>query len=270
MRGRLATAAVITALLALVAGCGGGGDEATTSAVPPPPTSAAQPPPTVPQPPTTAPTAPPAQALLPDVPAPVLTNDDRLPRESSVGDGYGPAPAIDPAVRRAAEAAGCTVQAFPSGGRSHLAKEASFRYLTDPPTSGDHYPIWADWGVYDHPVPNPVQVHNLEHGGVVIHVGPEVSRELRRGIGELWASSPPYMLVVPGAGANFPPAALVVTSWQRWMVCKPYTEQALEAIRVFRDSYRARGPEPVAGLDSGVVNDFPGMPQVAVPDPGAG
>lgn len=40
-------------------------------------------------------------------------------------------------------------------------------YDDPPPTSGDHDPCWAAWGVHTTPVPDEQWVHNLEHGGVV-------------------------------------------------------------------------------------------------------
>ena len=36
-----------------------------------------------------------------------------------------------------------------------------------PPAGGDHDPCWANYGVYDQPLPGRYWVHNLEHGAVV-------------------------------------------------------------------------------------------------------
>ena len=268
MRGRLATAVALTALLALVAGCDGG-DDPTTAATAAPPTVTGMPVTTAPPATAPPPASPPATGLLPDLPAPADDGQARLPGASTVEDGLGGAPAIAPEVQRAAQAADCQVRAFESQGRNHLPADADFRYSTEPPTSGDHYAIWADWGVYEAPVPAPVQVHNLEHGGVIVHVGADVPAGLRREIGALWAASPPYMLVMPGAGASFPPAGVVVTSWQRWLVCRTSSAEALPAIEAFRDAYRGRGPEGAAGLNAPVPNDFPGMPEPVARDPGA-
>jgi hypothetical protein len=35
-----------------------------------------------------------------------------------------------------------------------------------PPVFGDHYPFWAAFKTYDHPVPDGYLVHSLEHGAV--------------------------------------------------------------------------------------------------------
>ena len=39
---------------------------------------------------------------------------------------------------------------------------------SNPPSSGEHYPIWAAYQAYSTPVPRGYYVHDLEHGGVVI------------------------------------------------------------------------------------------------------
>lgn len=41
-------------------------------------------------------------------------------------------------------------------------------YATNPPSSGEHYPTWADFGEYDFPLPRGYWMHNLEHGAVVV------------------------------------------------------------------------------------------------------
>lgn len=41
-------------------------------------------------------------------------------------------------------------------------------YNSKPPTSGPHVPMVARWGIYRSPLPNELQVHNLEDGGVLI------------------------------------------------------------------------------------------------------
>jgi hypothetical protein len=50
----------------------------------------------------------------------------------------------------------------------HVAACSEITYSTNPPSSGEHYPSWADFGVYDFPLPRGYWVHNLEHGAVVV------------------------------------------------------------------------------------------------------
>lgn len=41
-------------------------------------------------------------------------------------------------------------------------------YCTNPPTSGPHYAVWADFLEYEAPVPWPYLVHSEEHGAVLL------------------------------------------------------------------------------------------------------
>jgi hypothetical protein len=41
-------------------------------------------------------------------------------------------------------------------------------YGTNPPSSGNHYAIWADYRTYDRPILPGFWVHALEHGAMVI------------------------------------------------------------------------------------------------------
>ena len=42
-------------------------------------------------------------------------------------------------------------------------------YNSSPPTSGWHYENWASWGIKDEPLPPGRFIHNMEHGGVILH-----------------------------------------------------------------------------------------------------
>ena len=196
------------------------------------------------------------------------------PRASTVGDGLsGVAPTMDPSVAAAAKAAGCTVRTFPadSGGlgvgkaRTHVTTLEPGYSQSIPPTSGPHNDVWADWGYYTQPVPYRYLVHNMEHGGVEIHYGSRLKPDNAKSLAALWAEKPAYMVVVPDAGAGFPKQGVVVTSWQRWMVCKPFGAKSLPAIRAFRDTYRGVGPEQVPSKDAGA--NAPGLPKPAATDP---
>ena len=57
-----------------------------------------------------------------------------------------------------------------SQGNAHIteAQIGQFTYNTIPPTSGPHLGSLARWGVHDEPIPNELQVHNLEDGGVMV------------------------------------------------------------------------------------------------------
>ena len=60
------------------------------------------------------------------------------------------------------------VEQHPDEGASHIPCTSPATYLTEPPSSGNHYPTWPDYKVYDQPIRWGHLVHAMEHGGVVI------------------------------------------------------------------------------------------------------
>jgi Protein of unknown function (DUF3105) len=64
------------------------------------------------------------------------------------------------------------VETFPDQGNDHLQPNQPFSgtYNSNPPTSGPHDAIPIFWGVYYTPQRDEALVHNLEHGGIVIHL----------------------------------------------------------------------------------------------------
>ncbi len=58
---------------------------------------------------------------------------------------------------------------MPDAGQVHIPMGDRGVYATYPPTSGQHWgETWADWTMYDRPLPPEEYVHNLEHGGIVL------------------------------------------------------------------------------------------------------
>ena len=55
-------------------------------------------------------------------------------------------------------------------GREHVPEGGSHApYNTNPPTSGWHYDRWASWGIKTEPLPSELFIHNMEHGGIILH-----------------------------------------------------------------------------------------------------
>ena len=55
-------------------------------------------------------------------------------------------------------------------GREHIPEGGSHApYNTFPPTSGWHYDRWASWGIKSEPLAEELFIHNMEHGGVILH-----------------------------------------------------------------------------------------------------
>ena len=159
---RVAVAALVATVALGVSACGGGGKSSST------PTNGATP----------------EQADFTDnrsgliEPEPALDPANRAGRSASVNYN-DPPPPIAAAVKAAADSAKCTVASFASekDPQTHITGESAAT-LSIPPLSGAHNGFWADWGVYNKPIPYKHQLHNLEHGGVIIHYGTEVPVEI--------------------------------------------------------------------------------------------
>ena len=219
-----------------------------------------------------------------DGPKPNTSGDPREGRASSVGDGLSATPPkMGSTVEKAAADAGCTVKGWPAdlkvtnaagaapGGRTH--DETPLTYTVSiPPTSGAHSGVWAHWGFYDQAVPYSHVVHNMEHGGVIVHYGSGVSAANIEALKTFWRDEPAYVIVTPDGSPSFPKDGVVVTSWQRWMVCKPFKASQVAALKTYRDTFRGAGPENIkgdTGLSRNTSANAPGLPTPLLPDPRA-
>ena len=194
-------------------------------------------------------------ALAGQAPPPVLE-----PQGSSVGSGLGGPPPIAGAVRKAASRANCRVRAFASEGNAHSS--GTVRHAQSPATSGTHATRWADWGLYDRPIPMRYLVHNLERGGVVVLHGTKLSAAGQAGVVELLSREPGYGILAPrrttslkpaepGIGVSaFPERGLVVFSWQRRMVCATTRGNVIAALTTYLRTYRGTGPEQVPAINA--------------------
>lgn len=63
---------------------------------------------------------------------------------------------------------GTAVVAYPLLPGIHVPVCSYIAWPSNPPTSGEHYPIWAAYQTYTTPVPRGFYVHDEEHGAVVI------------------------------------------------------------------------------------------------------
>jgi Protein of unknown function (DUF3105) len=138
----------------------------------------------------------------------------------------------------------------------------SITYATYPPVSGHHYQLPAVWGNYTQEVDPRQAVHNMEHGGIVIWVGPDVSAAERQKISDFYDESPNAMLVTPiantASGVKYPKHAppdskIYLTAWTVGIkngnfvnptnaiaTCHSFNERAFSA---FRNEFRGKGRE---------------------------
>ncbi len=59
-------------------------------------------------------------------------------------------------------------QQHPIEGFTHVPECSTVAYLTKPPSSGNHYPVWAAYRQYTIVIPEGYWVHDLEHGAIVL------------------------------------------------------------------------------------------------------
>jgi hypothetical protein len=176
-------------------------------------------------------------------------------------------------VRAALTAAGCTLSTSKaSPNASHISSfNQTVTYSTYPPVSGHHYYIPAIWNNYSQEVDPRQAVHNEEHGGIDIWIGPGVSAADRSKISDFYDESPNAILVTPienaAKGVKYPKHAppdskIFLTAWttnkpldyshatNMIATCRHFNEKAFAA---FRDAFRGKGPErfPVSSLRPG-------------------
>lgn len=125
---------------------------------------------------------------------------------------------------------------------THIPTATTYdQYNSTPPTSGPHWDAPAPWGVVTTPVPNERQVHNLEHGGIVIQYKSEdaaLISQLEK-FAQKQVSYPCYLMVAPYPNMS---STITVTAWGVRETMETYDEAKLQS---FVDAYRNRGPEQV-------------------------
>ncbi|HIE65630.1 MAG: DUF3105 domain-containing protein [Nitrospira sp.] len=114
----------------------------------------------------------------------------------------------------------------PSLGNRHISSIRATHppYNSKPPTSGPHTHNVAKWGVYRQQIPNELQVHNLEDGGVLIQYDCKDCKDLIKQIEKLaWSylkkskkggesSRYGHLLAAPYAGLE---TRIALTAWTR-------------------------------------------------------
>lgn len=127
-------------------------------------------------------------------------------------------------------------------GRDHIAQgQPHAPYTTTPPTSGPHYVDPAPWGIYTQPIADETQVHNLEHGGIMIQYWcPNGCPDL---VAQLTAVASRYKSKVILAPYSKPlPNRIALTAWQ-WIDTFDNFDEA--RITQFIAQHKDHGPEYV-------------------------
>jgi Protein of unknown function (DUF3105) len=141
----------------------------------------------------------------------------------------------------AAKKAGCVLRNPPIEGRTHVTSPV--KYHTNPPTSGNHYPIPEQDGVYTQQPPLTHLVHTLEHGRIEIQYTPTLAKKRVRQLGGLFNQDKAYTLLFPNETM---PYDVAVTAWGHLAGCKKVTDATFDVIRAFKLRYVGKGPEPLS------------------------
>lgn len=149
----------------------------------------------------------------------------------------------------AARLAGCALNTYPSEGRTHTTKPVI--YKTNPPTSGNHDPVWSQDGFYPAAKTPPIEmlVHTLEHGRIDIQFRPGTAQatidELETlGAEKLGFGKVGYHVLVFQNPTGMP-AAVAATAWTHSLTCPRMTPGVYDAVRAFREKFTDKGPETV-------------------------
>jgi hypothetical protein len=133
--------------------------------------------------------------------------------------------------------AGCTFHHYPQQPRNHVGLTYKYHWNSFPPTSGPHYYQPVLWGIYTEPVRQIQQIHNLEHGGIVIQYGSKVPPATVAKLGDFYQGDANAMLMAPLPKLG---NKIAVEAWTYLSTCTQYNQKAFTE---FRDGLRYHGPE---------------------------
>ena len=130
------------------------------------------------------------------------------------------------------------LETFADMGGGHLGPgEAPPAYNSSPATSGEHSASPAQCGIYTSEITDSVQLHNLEHGTVVVQYDPGLDPAQIRGLQDFARSKSSHILLAPRTGLTDP---VVVTSWTRMLSLDSANINTLD---IYYDQFVFAGPE---------------------------
>ena len=98
-------------------------------------------------------------------------------------------------------------------GNLHIQYPQTATYNSTPPTSGPHYESLARWGVHSEPIPNELQVHNLEDGGVIVQYNcPDGCPDIVAQLSSVVGAYDRYVILAPYPEMD---ARIALTAWGR-------------------------------------------------------
>jgi uncharacterized protein DUF3105 len=151
-------------------------------------------------------------------------------------------------LKQAAEAAGCKLVNAPIEGNTHETKNFhESDYKTNPPTSGNHNPVWYQDGIY---APGDVPrlgmiVHPLEHGRIELQYKPGTSTQVVNQLESLVAEENNGYHMLMFQNTTKMPYQVAAAAWGHYVGCPQMNDKVFDALRTFHDTYIDKGPEVV-------------------------
>jgi hypothetical protein len=143
----------------------------------------------------------------------------------------GPAPSLP---------TGCTpIQSPKILEASHIPTGQTATYNTTPPSSGNHYASPARAGGYTEPIKNETQVHNLEHGHVMIQYRGITTDQINE-LADLLRKDPQQVVFAPYPDME---PALAFTSWGKIQTCDAWSDSIPALVTYFIRANRDNAPE---------------------------
>ncbi len=151
-------------------------------------------------------------------------------------------------LKQAAAAAHCTLVNAPIEGNTHETKNFhESDYKTNPPTSGNHNPVWYQDGIYE-PGDTPrlgMIVHPLEHGRIELQYKPGTPKSTVNQLEALFnQENGGYHMLLFQNTTNMP-FQVAAAAWGHYVGCKTMNPKVFDALRTFHDQYIDKGPEIV-------------------------
>jgi hypothetical protein len=142
----------------------------------------------------------------------------------------------------------------PNQGQTHIERGVAHQaYNSKPPTSGPHWNIAGEapinWGIYDKRIDDEAQLHNLEHGGIMIQYNcdcPDLVKQLTDWYNS-YVPTHPLPLFKNSSKiiiAPYPdmPHRIALTAWNRIDELENFDQERIEK---FVAAWRDKGPEAV-------------------------
>ncbi len=144
-------------------------------------------------------------------------------------------------------------EAVPIAGQEHIpVGQKAVDWVTDPPTSGQHYDQPAEGGFYDIAPPDEQLVHNLEHGYIIVYYNcngldetacADLKGSIRQSMSQAGVSRntrTPKLIAAPRPTME---TRITITSWGRIYRADNFDPDAYLS---YVDQHRDKAPEPFA------------------------